>query len=81
MEKIQILGPGCPRCAQLAAHAEQAVRELGAAYEIEKVTGATEIANFGVVLTPAMVVGGRIAVAGQVPPVAKIKELLKPQTT
>ncbi len=35
--KIQILGTGCPKCKQLTANAEQAVRELGINAEIEKV--------------------------------------------
>jgi small redox-active disulfide protein 2 len=76
MKKIQILGTGCPRCAQLAANAEAAVRELGEAWEVEKLSDLDEIARLGLVATPALVVNGRIEVAGEVASVEKIRELL-----
>lgn len=64
--KIQILGTGCPKCRQLAANAESAVRELGLAAEIEKVTAIRDIARFGVMTTPALVVDGHVKSAGKV---------------
>ena len=38
MTHIEVLGPGCQKCEVLYEHAEQAARELGLEYEIEKVT-------------------------------------------
>lgn len=75
--KIQILGTGCPKCKQLAANAEIAVKELGLDCELEKVTGITEIMAFGVMLTPALAVDGKVKMSGKVPGVEAIKELLK----
>ena len=76
MVKVQILGTGCPKCAKLAANAEQAARELGLDCELVKVTDITEIMNFGVMLTPALAVDGEVKVAGKVPSVEDIKALL-----
>lgn len=76
MKKIQILGTGCARCAQLAANAEAAVGELGEAWEVEMVSDIDEVARLGLVATPALVVNGRIEVAGDVVSVESIKELL-----
>ena len=74
--KIQILGTGCPKCQQLAAHAEQAATELGVTYEIEKVTDINDILAFGIMSTPGLAVDGQVKAAGKLLSVEKIKELL-----
>jgi small redox-active disulfide protein 2 len=76
MKKIQILGTGCPKCRQLTALAEQAAKELGVAYEIEKVTQINDIMKFGVMVTPALVVDGQVKVSGKVPSVEEIKKMI-----
>ena len=76
MKKLQILGTGCAKCRMLADHAEQAARELGLDYTLEKVTDIDAIIAFGVVATPALVVDGDIKVAGRVPTAEAIKPLL-----
>ena len=74
--KIQILGPGCHNCRLLTERIEKAARELGLAFEIEKVEELDKIASFGVLAMPALVVEGEVKLAGFVPQVSKIKELL-----
>jgi small redox-active disulfide protein 2 len=77
MRKIQILGTGCPKCKKLAECAEAAAKELGIEYEIEKVTKISDIMKFGVMSTPGLVVDGQVKVAGKVPTVEQLKEMLK----
>ena len=77
MKKIQILGTGCPKCEKLAELAEQAAKELGIEYELEKVTKINDIMKFGVMVTPALVVDGQVKVAGGLPSVEQLKEMLK----
>ena len=77
MKKIQILGTGCPRCKRLTQNAEAAAKELGIEHEIEKVTDIRDIMRFGVALTPALVVDGKVKVAGKVPSPDEIKAMLK----
>lgn len=75
--KIQILGTGCPKCKQLADHAQQAVDELGVEAQVEKVTNLNDILAFGVMVTPALVVDGQVKVTGKVPSVEDIKKLVQ----
>ena len=67
MKKLQVLGPGCRRCQQLADNTESAALDLGIAFELEKITDLNEILNLGVVSTPALLVDGEIKVMGEVP--------------
>jgi len=74
--KIQILGTGCAKCKQLTENAEAAVREMGIAYEIEKVSDIVEIVKFGVMATPALAVDGKVKLVGKVATQAEIRALL-----
>jgi len=76
MKKIQILGTGCPKCKKLAENAEAAAKELGIEYELIKVDDINDIMDFGVMMTPALAVDGKVKVAGKVPAVEEIKKML-----
>jgi small redox-active disulfide protein 2 len=76
MKQLQILGTGCAKCAALTANTEAAARELGVAFELEKVTDLKQIMAFGVMMTPALVVDGVVKVVGKVPAVKEIKPFL-----
>jgi small redox-active disulfide protein 2 len=76
MKKIQILGTGCAKCANLAAATEQAAKSIGLEYQLEKVTDLQQILTFGVMMTPALVVDGQVKVAGRVPSLDDLKRLL-----
>jgi small redox-active disulfide protein 2 len=76
MKKIQILGSGCAKCQKLAETAKLAAEQLGLACEFEKVTDINRFADFGVMVTPALVVDGQVKVMGRVPPLAEMKQLL-----
>ena len=64
--KIEILGMGCPKCKQLTANAEAAVKELNIQAEIGKVTDIDKITEYGVMITPALAVDGNVVSAGKV---------------
>jgi len=76
MKKLQILGTGCAKCDQLAAATRQAADASGIEYELEKVTDFLRFADFGVMVTPALVVDGQVKVTGKVPTVEQIQSLL-----
>lgn len=75
--KIQVLGTGCPKCKKLAETAEAAAKELGIAYELEKVTDITEIMKFGIMMTPGLAVDGRVKVSGKLPSLDEVKRMLQ----
>ncbi len=74
--KIEILGTGCPKCKQLTANAEAAVRELNITAEISKVTDIDEITGYGVMMTPALAVDGTVVSSGAVLSKDEIKKIL-----
>ncbi len=76
MVKLQVLGPGCPKCKKLAENTEEAARQLGLAYELEKVSDINAIMSFGVMMTPALAVDGTVKLVGKVLSVEEIKPLL-----
>lgn len=76
MKKLQILGTGCAKCASLTNATELAAKELGLEYELEKVTDLNRIMSFGVMMTPALAVDGKVKVAGKVPGIEQIKAML-----
>jgi len=76
MKKLQVLGPGCPKCVELAKRTEAAAQALGGDFEVEKVSELGKIMAFGVMITPALGVDGQVKVVGQVPSVEEIKKLI-----
>jgi len=76
--RIQVLGPGCRKCELLARHAEEAIAHLGLEATVEKVTDVREIAGFGVMTTPALVVDGAVRLVGRVSSAHEIERLLLP---
>ena len=77
MKKIEILGIGWSKCNKLAEQAKEAVKELGIEAEVIKVQDIKTITNYGVLITPALVVDGVVKVAGKVPKLEQIKEWIK----
>jgi small redox-active disulfide protein 2 len=77
MRKIEILGIGCLRCAEITERAKQAVKELRIDAEVIKVEDIEAIANYGVLALPALAVDGVIKIAGNIPEVEEIKEWVK----
>jgi small redox-active disulfide protein 2 len=76
MKDLKILGTGCPKCQKLTETAEAAAKEMGIEYQIEKVTEISKIMEFGIMVTPALVVDGEVKVSGKVPGVDEIKTML-----
>lgn len=64
--KIQVLGPGCAKCRKLYAEAEKAAAASGLPVELEKVESIDEIVGYGVMMTPALVIDGKVVTSGRV---------------
>ena len=76
MKKVQVLGPGCPKCQQVAANVAESAKAIGVEVEIEKVSKPMDIAKYGVMFTPGLAVEGQVVCSGYVPSVEEIKEWL-----
>ncbi len=73
---IKILGTGCAKCQKLEQLTRDAVVSLGLDATIDKVTDPGEIAAWGVMATPALVVDDRVVAAGRVPSTADLTAML-----
>ena len=75
---IKVLGPGCANCVNLEKNTRDALASLGLQATVEKVTDYADIASYGIMRTPGLVVDEEVVLSGRVPTAAQVKELLAP---
>ena len=73
---IKILGAGCKKCIALGDNTSAALAAAGLNAEIEKVTDIVEIARYGVMSTPALVIDDQVVSTGKVLSTGEITQLL-----
>ncbi len=73
---IKVLGTGCGKCKSLERVAKEVVSELNLDATVEKVEDIEEIMRAGVMITPALLVDGKLIVSGHVPSNKEMKNLL-----
>lgn len=64
--EIKVLGPGCPKCHALEKTVKEVLGETGIEAEVKKITDIKEIASHGIMLTPGLIVNGKIKATGKV---------------
>ena len=74
---VKILGSGCAKCNALEAATAEALKELGMGDTIDHVTDFSEIASYGVMTTPALVIDGRVVSFGKVLKKDEVVKILK----
>ena len=74
---IKVLGSGCAKCNALEAATVEALKELNMDTAIEHVTDFAQIAAYGVMTTPALVVDGKVVSYGKVLKKDEAKALLQ----
>ncbi|MGV8057752.1 MAG: thioredoxin family protein [Smithellaceae bacterium] len=72
--RIAVLGMGCARCSQLESDVRDILSEMGIAADLRHVTDFKEIAGYGVMGSPALVINDKLVSAGEVPPKSKIRK-------
>ena len=75
--EIKVLGPGCAKCHALEKNVKAAIQELGLNVEINQVTDFKAIAEYGVLMTPGLVVDGVVRIVGKVATKDELKKLLR----
>lgn len=75
--QIKILGPGCRNCVNLEKNTRKALAQLQADAEVLKVTDYADIAAYGIMSTPGLVIDEEVVVSGRVPKPDEIAELLR----
>jgi len=79
MMKIEVLGPGCPKCDDTYDKVKQVLDELKLEAELVKVTDIFQIIDRGVNFTPALIVNGKLMFQSRVPTKEQIRRALKEQ--
>lgn len=74
---VKVLGSGCAKCNQLEAAAKEALSQLGMDSAIDHVTDFAQIAAYGVMTTPALVVDGKVVSYGKVLKTEEVIEIFK----
>jgi small redox-active disulfide protein 2 len=72
--EIKVLGQGCARCRQLEQDVMTVLSEMNVQADVEHVTEIEDIASYGVLGLPGLVINGTVVIAGSIPSKAKIKE-------
>ena len=75
--KIEILGTGCPKCKQLYENVQEALRGIGKDAEVIKVEDINKITEYGIMMTPGLVVNGEVKSVGKVLSAGEIKTIIQ----
>ena len=75
--QIKILGPGCKNCVTLEKNTRRALERLHADAEVVKVTDYADIAAYGIMSTPGLVIDEEVVVSGRVPKPDEIADILQ----
>jgi small redox-active disulfide protein 2 len=74
---IKVLGSGCANCVRLEANVKEALAASGIIdATVEKVTDYADIAAYGIMSTPGLVVDERVLVSGRVPDASEVAQLI-----
>ncbi len=71
--KIIIAGAGCPRCQDTERRVFDACSEMNFAADIEHIYDLKKIRELGVMVTPAVLIDGKIVIQGKIPTIQEIK--------
>ena len=73
---IKVLGTGCANCVTTYQLIEQQAQKMGVSIQLEKVEEMAEIASFGVMSTPAIVINGQVVYSGSIPSAKQVEAWL-----
>lgn len=72
--KIEILGSGCSKCKKTKEVIEKVLKNEGVEAEVVKIEDVEKILNYGVMITPGVVIDGEVKLVGKVPDEKEIRK-------
>jgi len=75
--KIEVLGPGCANCKKLGEDVNKTLAELKIEAEVVKITDIQEFAKYGILMTPGLVINGKVYSSGKLPVIATLKRWIE----
>jgi len=76
IKSIQVLGSNCPTCKKLHELTIEAAKQLNITTEVEYISDIQKLLDTGMMSSPVLVINGKPILAGALPKIEKIKELL-----
>jgi small redox-active disulfide protein 2 len=67
MVNIKILGSGCPSCERLTGLCREIIKENNIEARIEKVTDIKKFLEYGLLMTPGLVINEQLISSGKIP--------------
>ena len=67
MKNVKVLGPGCANCKRAYNLIDEVAKAKGAEVQLEKVEDMADIAGYGIMSTPGIVIDGQVVHMGGVP--------------
>lgn len=74
--EIQVLGPGCYSCQELAKRVKLAVEQLRIEATVQHIHDYQTYITYGILFTPGLVIDSKLVSAGRVPTVKQLMALL-----
>ena len=74
--KIEVLGPGCPKCNTTYDNVNKALKELDKKAEVVKITNINIMIEKGVLQSPALIIDDKIIFQGKIPTIEQIKNII-----
>ena len=75
--KIEILGSGCQKCKATEEIVKKVVKKLGKKAEVSHLYDMNKIIEYGVMMTPAVAIDGKIRIEGKIPREDEIEKIIK----
>jgi len=77
MLEIKVLGSGCANCTKLENLVKEVISENNIPANVEKITDREKFLDYGIMLTPGLVVNGKVLSSGKIPTKSTLELWLK----
>ena len=74
--EIKVVGTGCASCKKLEESVRAVVAENNIDAEIIKMTDIMEIAKSGILITPGLIIDGKIKLSGKLPEKSEVEKII-----
>ena len=74
--EIKVLGPGCAKCQSLEKTVKEVVAALKLDIKVEDVKDMKQIMQYSILMTPGLVINGKVVMSGKVPSKAEVERYI-----
>ncbi len=75
--EIKVLGTGCSKCRAVEKEVREVLAELGIDADVEEVKDMARILQYKVMITPGLVIDGKVVSSGHVPSKDAVRKMLQ----